>query len=191
MSPPKPSPNARPCWCLMRAGQLWGLTLYLNFLKFKRYCGPRDSFQNHSLLNGVCDPLKNSLALRLIHIHTCLAGMEGQERVSVTAASLDPGCRSACAVLLAPSHLIPQNNRTYERLFGHLSIVLCHCYPWSWQFIFIQGERRRNKEKKKPKHNNKKNRRKDGGVDEKLTISKPVKPGRLRFYGIMVDGCTM
>lgn len=37
----------------------------------------------------------------------------------------------------------------------------------------------------------KKNRREDGGVDEKLTISKTVKPGRLWFYGIMVDGCTM
>jgi len=36
-----------------------------------------------------------------------------------------------------------------------------------------------------------KNRRKDGGVDEKLTISKTVKPGRLWFYGITVDGCTM
>lgn len=160
----------------MRAGQLWGLTLYLNFLKFKRYCGPRDSFQNHSLLNGVCDPLKNSLALRFIHIHTCLAGMEGQERASVTAASLDPGCRSACAVLLAPSHLIPQNNRTYERLFGHLSIVLCHCYPWSWQFIFIQGERRRNKEKKQNKTQQQKTNKQPKMHTQKQQTKKKPKP---------------
>lgn len=169
--------------CLMRAGKHWTLNWSLSFLKFQRYCRPRDLFQNRSLLNGVCYSPENSLAQRIIYIHNYLPGREGQERASVIAAALELGPRMQVCLRypLAPSHLIPKNNGTRDRVIWSLLHHALSLLPMILA-VYIYPGREEAKQK---------NRRKDGGVDEKRTIPKTVKPGRLWFYGIMVEGCTM
>lgn len=104
--------------CLMRSGKHWRLNWGLNFLQFERYCGPRDLFQNCSSLNGVCYSPENSLALRIIYIHNYLPGREAQEGASEMVAVLKLGPRMQVCLLypFAPSHLIPKNNGTRDRV---------------------------------------------------------------------------
>lgn len=82
---------------------------------------------------------------------------------------------------LAPSHLIPKNNGTRDRVIWSPLHRALSALPMILA-VYIYPGREEAKQK---------NQRKDGGVDEKLTISQTVKPGGLWFYGIMVDGCTM
>lgn len=97
---------------------------------FERYCSPRDLFQNCSLLNGVCYSPENSLALRIIYIHNYLPGRKGQEGASIIAATLEQGPRMKVCLLLPTSFPKIMEHETEQ--FGHLSIVLCQRYPWSW-----------------------------------------------------------